>query len=188
MDLSSLQIQFGTLNGVLGPAVAHNGITFVPAAVDFSGYENGPTLAEALAKAEATIRAIVNPGEDAPWASGRIQRVFQQRQIPEDERGEKCCTLFTFLAVIVDRDSIVGIPFVCTDHYGESILLFGDDPPPDAETMQSVANAFWSLLLSKPNDLADYSDRMEHLGAGVTIEFGVDDGVPFMREISERVS
>lgn len=185
MDLSSLEIRFGTLKDVLGQAVAHHGIRFVPAKVDFSGYENGPTLADAAAASDASVRAVVNPGEDAPWVSGRIQRVFLQRQIPEEDRGEKCCMWFTFLAVTIDGDSAVAIPFVCSDHYGKSLLLFGDVPAPDAATMQTIADAFWSLLLENPNDLIDYVDRMEHPGAGVTIEFGIEDGAPFMRELPD---
>lgn len=185
MDLSSIQIRSGKLNDVLGPAALHEGIAFVPADVEFSGYENGPALAETLVDAEPAVRAIVRPGEDAPWASGRIQRVFHQRQNPESERGEKCCMWFTFLAVIIKDGCALGIPFICTDDYGKTNLLFGDDPHPGAETMQTIANAFWSLLLASPGDLEDYIDRMEHLGAGVTIEFGVEDGEPFKREVPD---
>jgi hypothetical protein len=185
MDPSSIQVCSGTLNDVLGPSISVADITFVPADVTFSGYENGPKLADSAADADTATRAVVRPGEDAPWASGRIQKLFNQPQLPEEDRGEKCCMAFPFLAVMLDGDSTLGIPFLCSDYYGESLLLFGDDPIPEKETMQRIATAFWSLLLQDATDLADYRDRMEHAGAGVTIEFGVNDGEPFMRELTD---
>ncbi|MEZ6093182.1 MAG: hypothetical protein R3C03_02940 [Pirellulaceae bacterium] len=183
MDLTSIEIQHGVLKDVVGPAVAYNGYTFVPADVDFNGYENGPKLIDAMSNVDPSVRAIVRPGEDAPWASGRIQKLFRQRQLPESERGEKCCMNFVFLAVVVSDNQAVGIPFLCTDNYGESKLYFGDDPPHNSDTMTSIGHAFWSLLLQDANDLVEYVDRMEHVGAGVTIEFGVEYGEPFMREL-----
>ena len=185
MDLTSIEIQHGKLNDVVGPAVAYDGYTFVPADVDFKGYENGPKLTDAMSNVDASLRAIVRPCEDAPWVSGRIQKLFHQRQVPESERGEKCCMIYPFLAVIVSEGKAIGIPFLCTDHYGESKLYFGDDPPHSDETMTTIGLAFWSLLLHDAKDLVDYVDRMEHLGAGVTIEFGVDNGEPFMRELPD---
>jgi hypothetical protein len=92
---------------------------------------------------------------------------------------------FRFMAVFIEHASAVGIPFLCSDYYGESELFFPNDPAPNAETIQKIGLAFWSLLLQDVNDLIDYTDRMEHLGAGVTIEFGVDDGEPFMRELPD---
>lgn len=185
MDQTSLEIRYGTLNDVVGPAVTHDGYTFVPADVDFQGYENGPKLMDAMSNVDASVRAIVRPGEDAPWVSGRIQKLFLQRQVPENERGEKCCMIYPFLAVSVSEGKAIGIPFLCTDHYGESKLYFGDDPPHSADTMATIGLAFWTLLLQDPRELVDYVDRMEHLGAGVTIEFGVDDGEPFMGELPD---
>ena len=185
MDLTSIKIQQGTLKDVVGPAVAFDGYTFVPADVDFNGHESGPKLIDAMSNVDASVRAIVRHREDAPWVSGRIQKLFHQRQVPENERGEKCCMIYPFLAMIVTDGKATGIPFLCTDHYGESKLYFGDDPLQSAETMRAIGLAFWSLLLRDAGDLVDYVDRMEHLGAGVTIEFGVDDGEPFMRELPE---
>jgi hypothetical protein len=181
----SIEVRFGKFSDVLGPAIAHGDFTFVPAEVELSGYENGPLLADAAVNADPATRALIHPGEDAPWACGRIQRLFQQPLVREEDRGEKCCMWYPFLAIVKEDDSAVGIPFVCTDYYGESIVLFSDDPMPETETMQAIASAFWSLLLQDADELVDYRDRMEHFGAGVTIEFGVEDGEPFMRELDD---
>lgn len=181
----SIQIRFGTFHDVLGPGISNGDFTFVPAEVDFPGYKNGPRLADAAASADAATRALIHPGEDAPWACGRIQRLFQQPLVRDDDRGEKCCMCYPFLAVVKGDDSVIGIPFVCTDFYGESLVMFSNNPKLDGDTMQSIASAFWSLLLQDADELVDYQDRMEHLGAGVTIEFGVEDGEPFMRELND---
>ena len=142
---------------------------------------NGPHLEEYLAERQlpAATRAIVRPGEDAPWVCGRVQRVFSLPQLPEEERVEKSCMSFDFLAAFQEGDELVGIPFECTDYYGRSLLLFSEDAPPQP-LIDRISHAFWQILLEEPEDLVDYTDHFYHHGGGFDVHFGVRDGEPFM--------
>ena len=63
--------------------------------------------------------------------------------------------------------------------------MFSSENGPPEKLQQQIAEAFWGLLLSDPTDLVDYKDSMLHLGAGVWIDFGVEDGEPFFEEREE---
>ena len=128
--------------------------------------------------------ALIHPGEDAPWACGRVQRVFSLPQVPEEDRAEKSCMGFSFLAAVPEGEQLVGIPFECTDYYGKSVLIFSGDAPLQS-LIDHVASAFWQVLLKAPDDLPEYTDHFFHTGAGVEVRFGVRDGEPFMEEVAE---
>jgi hypothetical protein len=186
MDANSIQIRFGELQDVIGAARHQGDLAVVPATIRFTGYSmtNGSFLDEFLATREISteITALIRPGKDAPWACGRIQRVFALAQIPEEDRAEKSCMGFSFLAAFPQDDLLIGIPFECTDYYGRSVLLFNGEAPPQ-ELIDRVANGFWSMLLEEPHDLPEYTDRFAHLGGGFDVAFGVRDGEPFLEEI-----
>lgn len=188
MNPHSIQVRFGEFEDVIGNAKWHDDISIVPARVQLTGsmLTNGPYLEEYLTarKVAADIRALVNPGKDAPWVCGRVQRVFSLPQIPEEERAEKSCMGFSFLGVIKENGQLVGIPFECTDYYGRSHLLFSGNAPPQV-LIDQVANAFWQILLANPDDLPEYLDQFYHLGGGFQVRFGVRDGEPFMEEVTE---
>jgi hypothetical protein len=188
MDPSSIQIRFGELQDVTGPAHRFDDINIVPANVCLTGtmLTNGPHFDEFLAanKVAPEVKALVHPGEDAPWVCGRIQRVFSLPQVPEEDRCEKSCMVFGFLAALTEQRQLIGIPFECTDYYGRTLLMFSGDAPPQ-QVMNRIANSFWNILLEKPSDLPEYTDHFFHTGAGVEVHFGVRDGEPFMEEIVE---
>jgi hypothetical protein len=188
MNPDSIQVRFGELEDVIGHARRHDDIAIVPARVRLTGnvMTNGSHLEDYLGayKVSADIKGLIHPGEDAPWVCGRVQRVFSLPQVPEEDRAEKSCMGFSFLAAIAVDGALVGIPFECTDYYGRSVLLFSGDAPPKA-LMDRVASAFWQILLGDPNDLPEYTDRFSHLGGGFEVQFGVQDGEPFMKEVAE---
>jgi hypothetical protein len=188
MNPDSIAVRFGKLEDVIGHAHHHDDIAIVPAIIRLTGnpMTNGSFFKEYLAdqKVPADVRALVHPGEDAPWVCGRIQRVYSLPQVPEEERGEKSCMGFSFLAAIPEGGQLVGIPFECTDYYGKSVLIFSGDPPPQA-LIDRVASAFWQVLLKDPHDLPEYTDRFLHLGGGFEVQFGVRDGEPFMEEVAD---
>src|SRR5262245_21144363 len=134
MNPDSIKVRFGELEDVVGHAHRHDDIAIVPARVRLTGsmLTNGPRLEEYLAalKVPAGVKALIHPGEDAPWVCGRVQRVFSLPQTPEEERTEKSCMNFSFLAALQEAGQLVGIPFECTDHYGRSLLIFSGAAPP----------------------------------------------------------
>ena len=91
-----------------------------------------------------------------------------------------------FIAILQDGDAAYyAVPFSCDDYYGRTLLMFSSENGPPEKLQQQIAEAFWGLLLSDPTDLVDYKDSMLHLGAGVWIDFGVEDGEPFFEEREE---
>jgi hypothetical protein len=188
MKPDSISVRFGELEDVIGPARRHEDVSIVPARVRLTGsmLTNGPRLEEYLAthKFPAGIKALIRPGEDAPWVCGRVQRVYALPQLPEEERAEKSCMGFSFLAAFQEDGQLVGIPFECTDYYGRSLLMFSEEAPLQA-VIDGISNAFWQILLEEPQNLPEYSDYYYHAGAGVEVRFGVRDGEPFMEEIAE---
>ncbi len=88
MNPDSIKVRFGELEDVVGPARRYYDISIVPARVQLTGgmLTNGPHLDEYLQahKLSADIKALIRPSEDAPWACGRIQRVFSLPQLPEE--------------------------------------------------------------------------------------------------------
>ena len=72
-------------------------------------------------------------------------------------------------------DGESAFPFVCTDHYGKTALMFSDEGP-EQSTKQRIATAFWNLLCQDPEDLADFQTRIYHPGTGVWLTYGCEDG------------
>lgn len=188
MNSDSIKIRFGELDDVIGPARRHEDISIVPARVQLNGsmLTNGRHFDEYLAahKLPLDVKALIRPGEDAPWVCGRVQRVFSLPQLPEEERAEKSCMGFGFLAALQENGQLIGIPFECTDYYGRSLLVFSGDSPPQS-LIDRITNSFWQLMLEAPQDLPEYSDQYYHTGAGVEVRFGVRDGEPFMEEVAD---
>jgi hypothetical protein len=74
-----------------------------------------------------------------------------------------------------------GVAFECSDYYGETSLMFSDEET-DEPAKQRIADAFWGVLLSAPDDLEDFEASVVHLGAPVTLNFGCENGEPYCRE------
>jgi hypothetical protein len=79
---------------------------------------------------------------------------------------------------------VIRYPFICTDHYGRSALMFSDEGPAEA-MRRSIASAFWELLLQVPEDLADFEHRVYHSGAGVWLAYGCKFGHVYCEESQE---
>ncbi len=101
MNPDSIKVRFGELDDVIGPARRFDDISIVPARVQLTGsmLTNGPHLDQYLQAHDlsANIKALIRPGEDAPWACGRIQRVFSLPQLPEEERTKNHAWVLAFL-------------------------------------------------------------------------------------------
>jgi hypothetical protein len=144
--------------------------------------DDGPSISfplrEAVGERPAAILArAIAERYDAAWVRARIPQVFGF--VPDAADGEKSLLDIGFVAV--KADSLVGTPFICSDHYGRTGILFSPAGP-DQATQAEIAGSFWSLLLRDPEDLADFDTKVYHLGAGVWLHFGCTDGEPFCEE------
>ncbi len=180
---TQFNIRHGEFIDVDGPPQRHNDITFIPARIALSGtwFQSAFDLKDCVSDFPAGTKAIVHPGDDAPWVLGRLMRLFATQQIPEEDRGEKTCFYSSFLAVLHNNGNLA-VPFECSDYYGRTALTFSTDDSPDEEVRKAIANSFWALLLADPTNVEDYKDKMYHSGAGVWISFGIENGEPFMTE------
>lgn len=180
--MSDISIQFGRFRNTFGKAVTHGGFVFMPANVVLNGssFSSGAYLRDAVATPPAVLVRPIAEKFDAAWVRGRIPMVFDF--IPTLSSTEKALLETGFLAVAVGASS--GIGFICTDYYGRTGLTFSPEGP-DAEAKRAIADAFWSLLLVAPHDLADFEERVFHPGAGVWMHFGCSDGEPTYDESDE---
>jgi hypothetical protein len=86
--------------------------------------------------------------------------------------------------VAVREGEDLGMAFVVSDYYGKTSLIFSEletSEPVKAE----VAEAFWNLLLSQPDELADVKIRFLHTGAGAWMSYGCEDGEPYCNDLNE---
>lgn len=99
--------------------------------------------------------------------------------------NQKCLLYVGFLAV--NTDSRVGIPFFCMDYYGEISLMFSPEGPDEA-TRRAIGQAFWTLLLSAPDDLADFKTTIYHVGGDFYMHFSCQNGEPNYEESEDDLS
>lgn len=186
MNNRAFRIQHGELLDVTGHPVRHQEITFVPASIELwgSSFSFSFPFHEFTANWPFATKALVKPGNDAPWVLGRLMYLFGTDLCAEEFRPEKACFSESFIAVLHSRENL-SIPFTCTDYYCKSSLMFSSEDPPADELQQEIAGSFWSLLLSAPTDVVDYESRMFHSGACIWIRFGVESGESFLTETDE---
>ena len=169
-----MKIQFGTLLNVFGTAATHEGFVFVPADVELAGngFATEFRLGEAVGKAVPGI--LLKPIQeryDAAWVRARLPQVF--RFTPEFADVEKTLIYVGFVAVPQGYET--GFPFICSDYYGRTGLLFSPSGP-DLATRARIAAAFWSLLLQSPEDVSNFEQSVFDPGAGGWMHFGCKDG------------
>ena len=187
MNRPKIQIRHGQFTDLLGPPQTYDDITFAAAQVQLNG-----SIFDLTHPLESWIdqhhvpretKALVLAAENAVWVRGRVQQLFKIPNTTEEDRGEKTFFLGELIAILQgEAGQSLGIPFLCTDTYGRSGLMFSSEDPPPQELQQRIGNAFWSLLLSDPRNLEDYRDSILHLGTGAWLDFGVQDGDPFLEE------
>lgn len=178
--MSNIHVEFGALSNVFGKAATHDGFSFVPAIVELDGdsFSRAFDLRDAVGPhPPASLARPIEHHYDAAWVRARLPRVFAfTPQIAEMEKS-----LLDVGFVTVAEGSAVGFPFVCTDYYGRTGLMFSPEGP-DQATQTKIAAAFWSLLLDSPDDLEDFEAAVFHLGASIWMHFGCADGEPYYRE------
>ena len=98
---------------------------------------------------------------------------------PEETETEKTFLYQGFVAVPDGAEE--AIAFECSDYYGKTSLMFSA-PETDEDLKARIADAFWSVLLTDPDDLTDFRRRFDHIGAGVTLMYGCEKGEPYCEE------
>jgi hypothetical protein len=175
-----MQVQFGTLQNVFGKPATHDGISFLPAAVELDGvaFSIDFDLRDSVGKHQPPILARpIQHQYDAAWVRARLPRVFGFT--PEVSQAEKSRLEIGFVAVKARH--AVAFPFKCKDYYGRTGLMFSPDGP-DQPTQAKIAASFWSLLLQSPDDFADFEARVYHVGAGVWMQFCCENSELSYRE------
>ncbi len=176
-----MKIRFGTFSAALGRKAERGGFTFIACAGEPTGtsFEQAHRLENHVdvKNAPRSLKRVLAAGSDAAWVRARLPRVFDYAV--GDPEIEKTLFWETFVAVRKD-DAIM---FTCADYYGRTGLAFAEKL--EAKTKAEIAKAFWDLLLAEPDDLADYELRMFHLGAGVWLDYGCEDGEVTVTETPE---
>ncbi len=175
-----MKIRHAKLVDVTGRPAKYGGFTIVPATVELDGMSFSPSLplAElARDRIPPVLRLPIEHGYDAAWVRARLPSAFGIS--PEPSEGEKQFLLVGFVAV--SDGSEEGVAFECSDHYGKTSLLFSPEEE-NAALMERVADAFWGVLLSEPDQLEDFEVSVMHSGAPITLHFGCENGEPYCRE------
>lgn len=112
---------------------------------------------------------------DAVWVRARLPRVFgfAPKFVEEEESA-----LLDIGVLAQPKGQDEAIPLLCADHHGRAGLRFSS-PGPDAETRRRIARAFWSLLLTDPDDLADFEQMVYHEPNDVWLKLGCLHGKLF---------
>jgi hypothetical protein len=160
--MGGFAMRHGDLMGVHGRPVKSGDWTLLGAAVGLAGhsFSLGHSLEDFLqppALAPIPLRASLKEGFDAAWVRARIPRLFGFP--PDYAEGDK--SVFHEGFVAVTPDLAVGYPFVFTDYYACSRLMFSDEGPAP-EIKGEIAAAFWSALLESPDDLEDFEITIHH--------------------------
>jgi hypothetical protein len=172
--MKAIEVVHGSLRTTYGEAVRHGGFEFVPADVQLNGHSFSLDfrLRDYVGdQAPSVVRIPVRHQFDAAWVFARIPKAFGMVSPPSEE--EKSLVYQGFIAVAEGERA--GYPFICTDHYGRSSLMFSAEGPGEP-LRSSIASAFWGLLLQSAEELEDFEHRVYHLGAGVWLEYGCKFG------------
>jgi hypothetical protein len=175
-----MAVRYGSFSAARGESVSREGWTVMAGMGQPEGtsFKTSHRLRE-FVKDEDTPEVLRRPLEeryDAAWVRARLPRVFGYVS-----KEEKTLLWETFSATHETGD-VYG--FCCTDHYGKSGLMFSDAGP-EASTKDSIAHAFWTLILANPSDLADYQVRTFHVGAGVWLDYECRAGCISLTETPE---
>jgi hypothetical protein len=175
-----VEVRHGTLLNVYGTPAQHGGYTFMPAYVELDGHSFSLDYRLCDHFGIQVPPPLLNPirqGFDAAWVRARIPGLFGFT--PEPAEVEKALLYVGFVAVT--EGGAVCYPFICTDHYGKSALVFSDDGPEEA-VKRSIADGFWGALAREPEDLTDFEQRVHHPGAMVWLDYGCESGRVYCEE------
>lgn len=175
-----MKVRHAKLHDVTGRPAKHGGFTIMPAEVELDGVMFEPSFRLNELPADCVppvLRVPIERQFDVAWVRARLPVVFGCA--PEPSEREKTFLLQGFVAVPDGADE--GIAFQCSDYYGKTSLTFSQTED-DEHLKDRVADAFWGVLLSDADALADFNGRSYHVGAGVWLNYGCEDGEPYCFE------
>jgi hypothetical protein len=178
-----MKVRHATLLNVVGRPAKHARLTIVPAHVELEGQSFSPSFPLAdlpSSRIPPILKRPIKEHYDVAWVRARLPHAFGIW--PEPSEAEKTLLWEGFVAVPEGQDE--ALAFWCSDTYGKTSLMFSDAEK-DEPAKEKVADAFWSVLLSAPDELEDFEATVPHLGAGVTLRFGCQHGEPFCHETPE---
>ena len=178
-----MKVRHAKLIDVIGRAAKFGGFAIVPAELEFEGQCSRPFPLNELPRNRIppVLRIPMQEHFDVAWVRARLPHAFGIAPEPAED-ADKAMLAVGFVAIREGADE--GIAFECYDHYGKTSLIFSEDEQVDE--MKQVADAFWSLLLSEPDQLADFEARFMHSGAGVWVIYGCEDGEPYCGEADDE--
>lgn len=175
-----MNVRHATLMNVFGRPAKYAGFSIMPAHLKLEGQMFRPSYRLAQLPSDRippVLRIPIERGFDVAWVRARIPIVFGYA--PDVSEVEKSVLYEGFLAVSENAGDAV--PFECSDYYGKTSLTFSPAET-DEPLKQSVADAFWGVLLADPNALADFEARTHSEGhAG----YGCRDGEPYSLETED---
>ncbi len=180
-----MRVRNAKLHDVVGRPAKQAGFTIVPAQVELDGMMFQPSFCLnelASERIPPVLRVPIEQQFDVAWVRARLPVVFGLT--PEPSEIEKTFLNHGFVAVPEGSDE--GVAFECSDYYGKTSLTFSDAEV-DESLKARAADAFWALLLSEPDALADFTGRSYHDGAGVWLNYGCVNGEPFCDESDDEV-
>jgi hypothetical protein len=179
-DSSNVDIKPGIIVNVIGRPARAGGFTFTPAVIDTGGETFRPaSFLNALPadRVPSVLRVPIEQNYDAAWVRARLPGAFGI--LPGQPEMEKVLLGVSFVAV---RDGAgEGTAFDLTDYDGKSALTFGESESDDP-LKQAIADAFWSLLLSAPEELADFQARVFRSAENAWATFGCEDGQSYFTQ------
>lgn len=171
----SLDVAGADVRAALGEPAAHTGFTFQAAELkltDGAGPLEFPLHDFAGQPPPAVLRLAFEKQYDAAWVRARIPRVFGfTPQFVEVEDS----ALMDVGFVAAPEDRTKASAFVCADRHGRAGLYFArwrELVDRNAADARRVAQAFWSLLLARPDDLADFEQIVYHEPSDVWLKIG----------------
>lgn len=186
---------FGIVRHVGTPRIQSGKFCFAPALIELHG-RTWITLTE-LTRARAS-NVILSESPNAPWFRGRLQTLFNFQQSVDNLDGEswfdgktyadRVMLNTSFVAETIQSGTLIQIPFVCTEQFGDSAIYYGGLPERNTDQNLQLttlmSNAFVDLLFAcdKLNDYHDYAVTFGH-----RFEFGVRNGVPFNTFLESRL-
>lgn len=189
----NVDVQYGSLNQIFSRSCRHGDWSFIIADISLegNGFTSEYNLRDVVPPEKFTpeVRELIAHKNDAIWVQARILKEFDWTVSPSEERMEKTLMEFPFLAASTDcstdGETVLAYPFICTDYYGRSNLIFSETFH-DTGLKARIATSFWDFLCARPDALRDYEGSMFHPGACVTIRYGVQNGDFFCEETAEE--
>ncbi|MGV3486522.1 MAG: hypothetical protein ACO1RT_19045 [Planctomycetaceae bacterium] len=127
---------------------------------------------------------------NAAWFRGRLQTLFGLQQIPDSLHGEswfdgktyadRLMLNMSFVAETNQLQTLIQIPFVCTEQFGDAAIYYGGLPERNTDRnlqLISLMNTAFVNLLFASRDVSDYHDYA--ITIGHRFEFGVRNGIPY---------